>query len=251
MQNGKQCIHCCTGKHENKRLARSSFYKSYNPKYRDGLLPMCKKCCKEESLDDAGKDVDLSRFQIMLHSNDLPFIANLYKAAVSQAERKYSDASGNAKGESIVGLYLSKLSSLQQYRKMTWADSVFDDDSDSAAKNQKRNEKNTIHISDIDGDKLRSITMFNAGLEFELIKVMLNLLKPHYSSSDLEVLIFYIQNRIGQELSIAENDIGLYQEFKHDADEFLIQLKESQGTDQDADFSADYADMYLREERRE
>lgn len=251
MKNGKKCISCCTGDRENSKVVFSSFYKSYNPKYRDHLLPMCKNCCKKESLDDSGENIDLTRFQIMLHKNDLPYISKLYKAVVSQAERKYSDENGEAKGKSIVGLYLSKLSSLQQYRNMTWADSIFDDDSDNAAKDQKTYGKNTIHISDIDDDKLRSITMFNTGLEFELMKVMLNLLKSHYSSSDFEVLIFYVQNRIGQELSIAENDIGLYQEFKHDADEFLIQLKESQGTDQDTDFSDNYADMYLQEEDRE
>ena len=101
MQNGKQCNTCCVEDREHVRLAKSSFYKSYNPKYKDGLLPMCKKCCKALSLDDAGENIDLSRFQIMLHKNDLPFIPKLYKAAVSQAERKYGDENGNAKGERV------------------------------------------------------------------------------------------------------------------------------------------------------
>lgn len=90
--------------------------------------------------------------------------------------------------------------------------------------------------------------MFDTGLEFELMKVLFNLLKLHYSNSDLEVLIFYIQNRIGQELCIAANDFNLHEEFKHDADKFLIQLKESQGKDADIDFAGEYADMYLQED---
>lgn len=248
MQNGKQCIRCCTGERENKRLVRSSFYRTYNPKYRDGLLPICKDCCKKESLDDTGENIDLSRFQIMLHSNDLPFIAKLYKAAVSQAERKYGDENGNAKGESIVGLYLSKLSSLQQYRNMTWEDSVFDDDSDNIIKDMTANKKAVIHTGDVDDKALKSLTMFNTGLEFELMKAMLNLLKSKYSNLDFELLVFYAQNRIGQELCIAANDFALHEEFKRDADEFLIRIKKLQGKDEDIDFAADYADMYLQEE---
>lgn len=245
MQNGKQCNTCCVKDREHVRLAKSSFYKSYNPKYKDGLLPMCKNCCKALSLDDAGENIDLSRFQIMLHQNDLPFIDKLYKAAVSQAERKYGDENGNAKGKSIVGLYLSKLSSLQQYRNLTWVDGDFD----KVMIDPKMSKENVIHIADdISDNNLKSLTMFNTGLEFELMKAMLNLLKSQYRNLDFELLVFYVQNRIGQELCIAANDFDLHEEFKRDADKFLIQIKESQGKDEDIVFAADYADMYLQEE---
>ena len=80
------------------------------------------------------------------------------------------------------------------------------------------------------------------------MKAMLNLLKSQYRNLDFELLVFYVQNRIGQELCIAANDFDLHEEFKRDADKFLIQIKESQGKDEDIVFAADYADMYLQEE---
>ena len=75
MQNGKQCT-CC-----GKKLADSAFYKSLNPKHKDKLTPMCKKCCVKQSLDDAGESVDIERFKNTLHFNDKPYRAELHISA--------------------------------------------------------------------------------------------------------------------------------------------------------------------------
>ena len=128
---------------------------------------------------------------------------------------------------------------------MTWVDGDFD----KVMIDPKTSKENVIHIADdISDNNLKSLTMFNTGLEFELMKAMLNLLKSQYRNLDFELLVFYVQNRIGQELCIAANDFDLHEEFKRDADKFLIQIKESQGKDEDIVFAADYADMYLQEE---
>lgn len=84
-------ISCC-----GKKLAARSFYKSLNPKHKDGLTPMCKKCCVKQSLDNTGDNVDLERFKNTLHFNDKPYRTELYRAAILQAEKKYSE-DGTAK----------------------------------------------------------------------------------------------------------------------------------------------------------
>lgn len=128
MQNGKQCP-CC-----GKKLADSAFYKSLNPKHKDKLTPMCKKCCVKQSLDDIGDNVDIERFKNTLYFNDKPYRAELHRACIAQAEKRYSDEGGKTKAETVVGLYFGKLSSLHQYKNMTWDDSnsLADDQADHA-----------------------------------------------------------------------------------------------------------------------
>jgi hypothetical protein len=230
MQNGKQCT-CC-----GKKLADSAFYKSLNPKHKDKLTPMCKKCCVKQSLDDAGESVDIERFKNTLHFNDKPYRAELHRASIQQAEKKYSDEDGKTKAETIVGLYFGKLSSLHQYKNMTWDDSTLEN---------KAGE--ILQIIQVGEDE----SAFNGHKDYppKAIKAMHSLydfLQSIYHITDQQqknLLSAYIDNRIIGEMFIAENLTAEYDDCKQFADHYLVDLKKLLGID-DQIFAECYADLY-------
>lgn len=235
MQNGKVCLKC------GKPKADSAFFKSSSSYHKDGLVPICRKCIIDTVYNPDTDAMDVSSFEEVLQKVDKPFLPKIMNAVDKQIRKQYSNKTGYERVKTAVGLYFKNINSLKQYQDTTY--------SSPTNENSNKSEELCYYLkSKNSDDTLRSLTMFDTGLEFELMKVLFNLLKLHYSNSDLEVLIFYIQNRIGQELCIAANDFNLHEEFKHDADKFLIQLKESQGKDADIDFADEYADMYLQED---
>ncbi|MCI8287999.1 MAG: hypothetical protein HFH89_10155 [Lachnospiraceae bacterium] len=230
MQNGKQCT-CC-----GKKLADSAFYKSLNPKHKDKLTPMCKKCCVKQSLDDAGESVDIERFKNTLHFNDKPYRAELHRASIQQAEKKYSDEDGKTKAETIVGLYFGKLSSLHQYKNMTWDDSTLEN---------KAGE--ILQIIQVGEDE----SAFNGHKDYppKAIKAMHSLydfLQSIYHITDQQqknLLSAYIDNRIIGEMFIAENLTAEYDDCWQFANHDLVQLKQLRGVE-DGIFAECYADFY-------
>ena len=231
MQNGKQCT-CC-----GKKLADSAFYKSLNPKHKDKLTPMCKKCCVKQSLDDAGESVDIERFKNTLHFNDKPYRAELHRASILQAEKKYSDEGGKTKAETIVGLYFGKLSSLHQYKNMTWNDSTLEDKSERINLNEHTTKDGTvfeIYKNDYPPQAIKAM------------QALFNLLQSIYCITDQKqkwLLSVYVCDRITGEMFIAENLTAEYDDCKQFADHELVELKELLGIDDNV-FAECYADLY-------
>lgn len=237
MQNGKVCLKC------GKPKADSAFFKSSSNYHKDGLVPICRKCIIDATYDPNTGAMDTDSFEEILRQVDKPFLPKIMSAVEKQIAKQYSDKVGYERVKTAVGLYFKNINSLKQYQDTTYSTSKTD--------GINKPEELVYYLNNSSEDKLRSLTIFKTGLEFELMKAMLNLLKSQYSNLDFELLVFYVQNRIGQELCIAANDFDLHEEFKRDADKFLIHIKESQGKDEDIDFATDYADMYLQEEDEE
>lgn len=230
MQNGKQCS-CC-----GKELAASAFYKSLNPKHKDGLTPMCKKCCVKQSLDNTGDNVDLERFKNTLHFNDKPYQTELYRAAILQAEKKYSE-DGTAKAETIVGLYFGKLSSLHQYRSMTWNDSTLNNNTGRIVQTVHANQEGTVfdlYCKDYPPQAIKAM------------QALFDLLQSIYDITDQQqkwLLSMYVSDRVISEMFIAENLTAEYDDCRQFADHELVRLKELRSID-DKIFAECYADFY-------
>lgn len=231
MQNGKVCT-CC-----GKKLADSAFYKSFNPKHKDKLTPMCKKCCVKQSLDDTGESVDIERFKNTLHFNDRPYRTELHRACIAQAEKRYSDEGGKTKAETVVGLYFGKLSSLHQYKNMTWDDSTLDDKTARTTQTIQPTRNGTVfelYKNDYSPQALKAM------------QALFDLLQSTYCITDQRqkwLLSMYVCDRITGEMFIAENLIAEYDDCKQFADHELVELKQLLEID-DKIFAESYADLY-------
>jgi len=198
---------------------------------------MCKKCCVKQSLDDTGDNVDLERFKNTLHFNDKPYRTELHRASIMQAENKYSDESGKTKAETIVGLYFGKLSSLHQYKNMTWEDSTFDDKTGRIAQSIPTGKGETV------------FDLYRKDYPPQAIKAMQALfdcLQSIYNITDQTqkwLLSMYVSDRVISEMFIAENLTAEHDDCKQFADHELVMLKELLGID-DKVFAESYADLY-------
>ena len=110
----------CTGCDKEKKP--TEFYKSYGAT-KSGLLPFCKKCCKEYSLNE-NKEFDVNKFKEMLQKIDRPF---LYDILSNNLER-------NKKVEGAIGKYFKDIG-MVQYRELKYKDSIFQSKSE-----EKKNE---------------------------------------------------------------------------------------------------------------
>lgn len=230
MQNGKVCS-CC-----GKKLADSAFYKSFNPKHKDKLTPMCKKCCVKQSLDNSGENIDIERFKNTLFFNDKPYRTELHRACMAQAEKKYSDEGGKTKAETIVGLYFGKLSSLHQYKGMTWEDSTLEN-------------KANMAIQYVKNDCEDVFEQYYNAYPAQVLKVMralYDLLQSIYHLTDQQqknLLAAYVGDRIIGETFIADNMLCEYDDCWQFANHELLQLKQLRSVD-DNIFAESYADLY-------
>ena len=231
MQNGKVCT-CC-----GKKLADSAFYKFLNPKHKDKLTPMCKKCCVKQSLDDTGDNIDIERFKNTLHFNDKPYRAELHRACIAQAEKRYSDEGGKTKAETVVGLYFGKLSSLHQYKNMTWDDSTLDDKTARTTQTMQPTKDGTV------------FELYKNDYPPQAIKAMqalFDLLQSTYCITNQRqkwLLSMYVCDRVTGEMFTADNLIAEYDDCKQFADHELVELKQLLEID-DNIFAESYADLY-------
>ena len=127
----KEKIYYCVGC--GKTHPKGDFYKSYNPKHKNGVYPFCKNYIKREVYKDNNK-IDLKKFQSILMQIDAPFI--------------YSEFEGAILGKrEAVGGYFSRIS-LPQYRASTWKDSIFEDEI--STNNNTKTKDTTIKVKDDD-----------------------------------------------------------------------------------------------------
>src|SRR5690554_2653959 len=118
-----------------KERALHEFYKSDSIMFSDGLVPVCKRCLKE-NVDST----DIDSVKGMLQKIDKPFIAKAWK----DAEDKGGDVFGN---------YIRVISSLPQYKEYkSWSDSVFaGEESTKIYKNKYNNIDNITKLSTDEG----------------------------------------------------------------------------------------------------
>lgn len=118
MQNGKVCSEC------GKSKANSGFYKSSSS--YDGLIPICRKCIYKKVFDPTTNDIDVNGFSEIMCKVNKPFIESVLESSKKEFRKKVQngrckDKTGIDYVEAIVGLYFKNISSLPQYKNITYS----------------------------------------------------------------------------------------------------------------------------------
>lgn len=120
----KICLACPP--EENKNIhSLGDFYLSKNPMHKDGKLPWCKNCIKQESLNKLG-EIDEEKFKSVLRQIDRPYYKDVLQSAVKQYKKEHSYIEDNDiryHGEDIIGLYFKNLNTLRQVANKSYGDS--------------------------------------------------------------------------------------------------------------------------------
>lgn len=181
-----QCA--CCGKSKKK----SFFYKSYNTMHSLGVLPYCKDCIKELSMENG--EINLEKFKNMLQQLDRPFLYDVFDTSVES-------------GGDIIGKYF-KNSAMRQYRDLAWNDSIF-----GLNKNEETNQiQNNINIKQqYDLDDLTEKWGYGySENEYYLFEKRYEKLIDNYGEKTalhIEGLKTYIRFRIKEELATANGDV--------------------------------------------
>ena len=120
MQNGKVCLKCGRPK------ADSAFFKSSSNYHKDGLVPICRKCIIDTAYDSDTGAIDTDSFEDILRQVDKPFIKSVLESSKKEFRKKVQngrckDKTGIDYIEAIVGLYFKNISSLPQYKNITYS----------------------------------------------------------------------------------------------------------------------------------
>lgn len=119
MQNAKKiCSEC------GKARVKSSFYVSSSS--YDGLMPICRKCIYNAAFDPTTNDIDVNGFSEIMCKVNKPFIESVLESSKKEFRKKVQngrckDKTGIDYVEAIVGLYFKNISSLPQYKNITYS----------------------------------------------------------------------------------------------------------------------------------
>lgn len=143
------CHYCDTdldknGKPRNIHTNRSSFYVSYNPLHKTGLIPICKECANilAQVHDKDGKPTgEYTKESVMyaLEFVDRPFLEKLWDATIQEAT-----ADSGKTYKNLFGLYMKNVQ-MKDYRDMRWRDSdIFDYSATQVKINPVEEDKDTV-----------------------------------------------------------------------------------------------------------
>lgn len=99
-----------------------NFYKATNPltAAEDGTVNICKDCVRENSTNPDGS-INIEKLKKMLMMMDKPYVPECINYAVNESKK----AAENGKCKTnIIGIYFKNISSLPQYRKMGYLESI-------------------------------------------------------------------------------------------------------------------------------
>ena len=108
----------------NKEKRSDEFYKSF--KSASGVMPYCKACVVEKCLDDSKTAIDMNNFKRTLQQLDRPYVHHLFVANANKFDEP----------RQVIGMYWKDIA-MPQYRKHTYDDSMFGEDTDEKIKNEK------------------------------------------------------------------------------------------------------------------
>lgn len=184
----------CTGCDNDKKP--SDFYKSYGTT-SSGLLPYCKDCVQNMSLDD-NKEFNLERFKNMLIKVDRPYLHQTFIDNMN----KYDTV------KRAIGFYFKDLG-MPQNRKSKYKDSIhehgekaegnFNSGSNSLISAIRRNE-----LIDKWGFGYSDEELYSFDRKYELLKNNY----PEKTAMHTEALLTYIRYRVKEEMSTAKGDVG-------------------------------------------
>ena len=201
----REMIYCTGCDHDKKP---SDFYKSYG-EMKSGVLPYCKQCCINMSLNNDGT-FNVDKFKNMLSKVDRPF---LYQTLADNL-KKYPE-----KIESAIGFYFKDLGMVQN-RSLKFKDSLFTP--------EENNEKDDFIFEQqslLDAkERRRLIDKYGLGYtdeELYSFERKYDLLKENYpqkTAMHTEALLTYIRYRVKEELATAKGDVSEAQKWGQLAD---------------------------------
>jgi hypothetical protein len=104
LENTKTCTRC------NRTIKLHNFYSTDSEMFSDGYITVCKQCLKEMVDED-----DLETVYRTLRAIDKPFLKDVWKKAKSSKNNTFGD-------------YMRMVSSLHQYRNLTYSDSILEEE---------------------------------------------------------------------------------------------------------------------------
>lgn len=187
----KEKIYCSGCDSEKKP---SDFYKNYG-KTKSGVLCYCKKCCVKMSLDKNG-DFNLNNFKKMLQQVDRPFIYKIFADNMNKTDRI----------EGAIGYYFKDIG-MKQNRELTYADSIFEKDSEDI-----RKINNVVDLTPhLEPDVRYELTeKWGFGYndeELYLFEKKFNKLKNNYplrTEMHVESLLTYVRYQVKAEIAVSK-----------------------------------------------
>lgn len=119
----KNCLACNPDKTEHNI---KDFYISKNPMHKDGFVPWCKECIKQNSLDENG-EINEDKLKNVLRQIDKPYYKDMLQSAVNQYKKEHSfvpDDDVKYYGSDIIGLYFKNVNTLRQVQSKSYEDSM-------------------------------------------------------------------------------------------------------------------------------
>lgn len=210
----KKCTEC---KRE-KSLAQ--FYITSNPiASSDGkTVDICKNCIKKGSFNNDGT-INIEKFKQKLMLIDKPFVPTALDSAIQEVKRALELGKGRT---DIVGCYFKNVSSLPQYSKIGFLESlrllnICEDVPQAITTTGRRTGNNEkVYIRDIDSFEVTNqmLDLFGEGLtetEYRLMVSKFNKLKQNYqilTNMHEEALVTYVRFKVKEEMATAKGDVG-------------------------------------------
>ena len=181
------CMSC------DRRLKRSQFYKSFNPKHKSEITPFCKDCWFRLCANPLG-EVDRERFKEVLRMNDRPYIHELF----INSFREQKTPTG------LVGNYMKRIA-LHQFKDKSWEDSIFEIPEEVKKKKPKLN--HDFDLSELE-DKWGSGYTDEELIAFD--KIYRFLVGDSSSKSNIhdDAAMVYIRFRVKADFATARDDIA-------------------------------------------
>ncbi|MEG1309403.1 MAG: hypothetical protein RSA91_01010 [Bacilli bacterium] len=192
----------CTGC--DKEKTPGQFYKSYGAT-QSGLLPYCKECIIEKSLNGNG-EIDSNKFKKILMQVDRPY---LHKNFIDNFNK-------HDLPKSVIGFYFKDLG-LKDYRPLKYSDSIFDVE-------EKNNKTMHSSINIPNEERFTLVDKWGFGYsdeELYMFEKKFNLLKDNYplrTAMHIEALCTYARYRVKEEMATAKGNVGEAQKWGSLAD---------------------------------
>lgn len=126
------CPNCETVKKSTDFYASVSVYHAST-----GRIQFCKDCCIKLSCDKSNT-FNINNFINLLEKIDKPFLKDVLQSAYEESNKDGKNQKANP-----VQLYFKNINSLNQYKNLTWKDSIF---------NYEENKNNKINFNNINND---------------------------------------------------------------------------------------------------
>lgn len=203
-----------------KEKALTYFYSSDNPvTSEDGRVNICKTCVKNGSYNlDGSLNAELFKEKLMLM--DKPFIPEVLEASIKEVNRALQFGKGKT---DVVGCYLKNVSSLPQYSKLSFLESInllnqgksVTEAVTATKKNKSKKEDEEVYVRQVDDFVVTNemTELFGEGYTKTLYRLMAkkyDKLKLNYSiQTNLheEALATYVRFKVQEEQCTVTGDV--------------------------------------------